>query len=56
MYKEFEIDGVKYFYCTIGQKVVCPDTFELVGPVDGVYEVNGVKLDEQAVLSLVQEQ
>ena len=41
MYKEFEIDGVKYFYCTIGQKVVCPDTLELVGATEGVYEVNG---------------
>lgn len=55
MYKEFEIDGVKYFYCTIGQKVVCPDTLELVPAVDGVYEVNGVKLDEATVLGMVQE-
>lgn len=55
MYKEFEIDGVKYFYCTIGQKVVCPDTLELVGATEGVYEVSGVKLDEQTVLGLVQE-
>ena len=55
MYKEFEIDGVKYFYCTIGQKVVCPDTFELVAATEGVYEVNGVKLDESTVLGLVQE-
>lgn len=55
MYKEFEIDGVKYFYCTIGQKVVCPDTLELVPAVDGVYEVNGVKLDETTVLGLVQD-
>lgn len=55
MYKEFEIDGVKYFYCTIGQKVVCPDTLELVSANGGVYEVNGVKLDEATVLGKVQE-
>lgn len=56
MYKEFEIGGVKYFFCTIDQKVVCPnDTLELVPAVDGVYEVNGVKLDAATVLGLVQE-
>lgn len=55
MYKDFEIDGVKYFFCTIGQKVVCPETLELVDAAEGVYEVNGVKLDEQTVLGLVQE-